>query len=241
MTDRILGPTGGKRRRRFLLGPLFVVALVALFLTTGAQAVHDLGVFELDADTPGASPAVTDNTSPGLPDDWDRVCNLATGGGLAGCGTTANANTSSAKVAFDTDPPGTSIYTGGGSKDPIDIPSWRSKDGSVPDKDDLLHAFAARYSVPATTCPGVTGTTCELLYFGADRFDNSGDSQIGFWFFRSTVSLNPDGTFSGVHTAGTVPHSSATPGDILILSDFTQGGTQPTVRVFEWVGSGGRA
>jgi hypothetical protein len=36
-----------------------------------------------------------------------------------------------------------------------------------------------------------------------------------------------------------VPHDASHAGDILILSDFTNGGTQPTIRIFEYVGSGG--
>ena len=48
MTERVIGPTGSKRRRRFMLGPLLLVAACALMFTAGAQAVHDDGVFELD-------------------------------------------------------------------------------------------------------------------------------------------------------------------------------------------------
>ena len=39
----------------------------------------------------------------------------------------------------------------------------------------------------------------------------------------------PDGTFSGAHING----------DVLVLSDFTNGGGTPTVRVFEWHSPGG--
>ena len=38
---RIVGPTGSRRRRRFLVVPILLTTLVALFLTVGAQAVHD--------------------------------------------------------------------------------------------------------------------------------------------------------------------------------------------------------
>ena len=47
---------------------------------------------------------------------------------------------------------------------------------------------------------------------------------------------NADGTFSGVHTG-----SLTTPGDILILGTFTQGGATSNIRVFKWVGTGGNA
>ena len=217
-----------KGMKRLAALAVFLLPLAALTVIP-ASAVHDVGVFELDGN------ATTLNGLAGLPDDWDRVCHTATFGTATPlCTSAADANTST--VSFDIDPAGASIYTGGGSKDGIDIPSWKWKDGSVPDKDDLLHAFAARYHIPTGTPPPVAG---DYLYFGGDRFDNSGDSQIGFWFFLNPVSLNPDGTFSNVHRAGTVPHSAATPGDILILSDFTVGGTSITIRVFEWVGSGG--
>lgn len=226
------------RTRKALMAVAFGSILIATYGVLSVQAVPGVGVFELDADAAGALPATaafTQNGSSGLPDDWDRV-------------STGTANTPTSQQTFITD--GTqggnaSIYTGGGSKDGIDIPSWKWKDasGGLPDKDNLNHAFSVRYSIatPTSNCPGlgISSPFCELLYFGADRFDNSGDAQIGFWFFRGPVTANPvTGTFTGVHTAGTVPHSASTPGDILVLSDFTQGGTQPTVRVFEWVGTG---
>jgi hypothetical protein len=63
-----------------------------------------------------------------------------------------------------------SSFTGGGSKDELDTSNWLHKAGSVLDKDDLAHAYAARYSTRGQV----------LLYFGADRTANDGDSQIGF-------------------------------------------------------------
>ena len=51
----------------------------------------------------------------------------------------------------------------------------------------------------------------------------------GLWFLRGQVAPLPDGTFSGAHTNG----------DILVLSDFTNGGGTPTIRVFEWHSPGG--
>jgi hypothetical protein len=107
------------------------------------------------------------------------------------------------------------IFTGGGSKDGRDVSSWRWTSGSAPDKDDLEHAYAYL----ATDAAGN-----EIVYFGADRFSNSGDSDIGFWFFKQAVSVNPNGTFNGVHSDG----------DILVVSDFVGGGTNSVINVFEW-------
>ena len=61
-----------------------------------------------------------------------------------------------------------------------------------------------------------------------DRFANNGTAQIGSWFFQDEVSLNAT-TFSGIHTEG----------DVLVLSDFTQGGSISTIRVLKWVDSPG--
>jgi hypothetical protein len=106
----------------------------------------------------------------------------------------------------------TSYFTGGGSKDVNDINRWQWSPGDVsPDKDDITNAYAASYKSDGN----------RILYFGADRFDTSGDAQIGFWFSNNPIGMNPDGTFSGVHAVN----------DLLVLSDFTQGGKIGTVKL----------
>ncbi len=118
--------------------------------------------------------------------------------------------------SFVVDGNGPTIFTQGGSKDDLNTPGWRHKNGSSPDKDELLDAYAARYG--------------DNLYFGADRFSNSGDAVMGFWFFQQEVTAQPGGTFGpGVHEDG----------DVLVLSDFTGGGGNVTIRVYQWNGPGG--
>jgi hypothetical protein len=187
-------------------------------------------IFELDGDA-------TTNIPPGhtgLPDDADRVCHEATGGD---CSTTSN-TTGAGAVAFGTQPAASgTTFTGGGSKDPIDISSWlwNQGTGGLPGKDILLNGFAARYSTPSTgpsdpSCPAQAGsTTCSVLFFGMDRFDNSGDAQNGFWFFQNAISLGGGkggggSNFVGVHK----------PGDVLVTSDFSIGGTISTISVYKW-------
>jgi len=209
-----------------------LTALATLSLVTGtfiaagtALAVHDTGAFELDGN------ATNDPALPG--DDWDNVCHQVTG---SDCSTTSN-TTGATAVAFAGDGAlNATIFTGGGSKDPIDINNWAWKDGGgLPDKDNLLHSFAARYSLPADTtadgtlCPAGTATTCDLLYFGSDRYDNSGDAQQGFWFFQKKIGLGTNSVgggsgFTGVHT----------PGDILVISDFSTGGTVSIISIYKW-------
>jgi hypothetical protein len=127
--------------------------------------------------------------------------------------------TSSAQVntGIVTDmPPGNdnAFYTG--SSDLLDIPQWGWQLFQTPAKDNLLHGGAALYNN-------------DQIYFFGDRYATNGDAQIGFWFFKNAVGPNPDGSFYGTHAVG----------DILLLSNFVNGGGVSEIRAYEWVGSGG--
>jgi hypothetical protein len=121
------------------------------------------------------------------------------------------------------DPAPLTIFTTGGSKDTNDVSQWRHTDGSVPDKDNILQAVAAALALPS-------GDTA--VYFAASRFDNSGNAEIGLWFFQQTVAPQPDGTF------GPAPGQFANhvDGDLLVLVNFENGGVVPTIQVFKWQG-----
>lgn len=239
MAERILGPQGSQRRRRFLWVPLTVMCALALFVVVGAQAVHDTGSFQLDGDASSSTQAF----GPAAADDWDKVCHQVSS---TACPSGSN-TTGATAVSWASDGSlNATIFTGGGSKDPQDISNWAWKDGAggLPDKDNLLHSFAVRYSLPddpvdvaggtgnlgnGTACPAGSAATCDVLYFGSDRFDNSGDAQQGFWFFQNPVTLGNVSsgggfTFNGVHKNG----------DILVISDFSNGGTTSTITVYKW-------
>lgn len=165
------------------------------FLTGSALAVDDLGLFELDGNA--VEPDSTGN-QPG--DDWETLFN---GGGSASVFTGINA-----------DPAPVSIFTGG-RKDIQDIPQWGWKNGAVPDKGDITNAYAAAYDDNGDL----------IVYFGADRIDNNGDTFLGFWFFKEAITLNPNGTFNGAHTEG----------DTLVLVNFPQASNAvPLIQVVEW-------
>src|SRR5215468_10297949 len=171
----------GRRSRRFLMRKrtwaVLTVASAAVLAIgiaiPAARAVHDTGAFELDGN------ATSSTTTATPPDDWDRVCHQVTG---SDCSTTFNTNGATAVDWVSEPNVNTTIFTGGGSKDPQDINQWAWKDGAggLPAKDNLLHSFAARY-------PTSEG---QVLYFGSDRLDNSGDAQQGFWFFQNSIGLN---------------------------------------------------
>jgi hypothetical protein len=198
------------KRTKFLLG-IGVIAALVIGFQVAAYAVHD-DVFELDGNA-------VDNPAGGQ-DDWSNIPEAVT---AAGSQNPAN-NPGDSTFLTETPANAQSIFTTGGSKDPNDLDQWRWKDGGgLPDKDNLLHAFAARYT--PTTGPEEGD---ELLYFGSDRFDNSGDAVQGFWFFQQQVDNVPGGTFSGLHEDG----------DLLILTDFSNGGGVSTIAVYQWLDGG---
>ena len=198
--------------RNLILVVMALVALSAMVLL----GVHDISLFELDGDAEDAALVAGE--------DWDRVLGIGS--------FTTPSGTDEAHV-FVNDGTGATIFTTGGSKDDLDVSQWRHTNGMVPDKDDILNAFAAAFNNPTTVGDNLAGDL--ILYFGADRFANNGDAQIGFWFFKQRVGLATDGTF--VDGSGDPAHHTV--GDILIISDFTQGGNISTITIYEWVGTGG--
>src|SRR5207253_515450 len=166
------------------------------------------GLFELDGNATD-DPNVTG-------DDWSNV--------LFGNGGSAVAHSFvTDQVNSKTD----DIFTGGGSKDVYGIQQgqWLFTGSKPQAKDDITHAFAATYTDPATQDV--------ILYAGLDRFDNSGDATAGFWFLQNGIGENAGVTTNGGHPF-TGTHAD---GDILLVSDFTTGGSVSTIKVFKWVGN----
>jgi hypothetical protein len=247
---RLIDERGGALLRSLVI--ISALSLLVLVLGTTAGAVHNVGVFELDTDEHGAN-ATNDANVAG--DDWDNVCHEVQG---TDCGTTSDTSGATAVSWLNEPDRNTTIFTGGGSKDDHDISDWLWKDGAggLPDKDNLRHAFAVRYSVPPTaagyggtdptpgttnhaddgTCPAPVPGPCDVLYFGIDRFDNSGDAQLGFWFLHNEISTTGSSKTGAPFSGDPAQHE---PGDLLILSDFSVGGTTSTIAVYKWVESGG--
>ena len=179
-----------------------------------------LGTFELDANTATGVLGSTGSTT--ASHDWDQV--------YADLQAAPPATTSGALAsAFVTDPVNSNaddIFTGGGSKDTqgIQAGQWLFTASKPQAKNDITHAYAAAYTDPSN------GHL--LLYVGLDRYDNSGDATVGFWFFRNQAGQDPTVTTNGGHPF-TGSHAD---GDILLVSDFTQGGSVSTIKVFRWTG-----
>ena len=188
---------------------VFLLFAVAIALTAGAGRVLaiDHSLFELDGDAVKNDPCLPNA------DDWD----LLYGGKL----------NPPAVFTFASDPAPQSIFTGGGSKDIHDISSWKWKNGSVPDKDNVTNAYATAYIAGADNPRDNIQKGDLLVYFGCDRFATNGDAFLGFWFFQNRITLQgtTSGTFDGLHETG----------DVLVLVDFPQGTSSgPVISVIKW-------
>jgi uncharacterized repeat protein (TIGR01451 family) len=188
-----------KGHRRTKWVALCTVLLALGFLfVPGALAVHSTGLFELDGNA-------VDEAAAGQ--DWDTaLASSPSGNHVASVGITDALNGND------------DIFTGG-SSDTNDINTWSWTTSTAPDKADLEHAYASAYF-------GADGHL--YVYFGADRYAVNGDTNVGFWFLKGSLSQNADGTFSGSHQVG----------DIFVVSAFTNGGSKPEIIVYQWNGSG---
>lgn len=203
---------------------LFSATTAMLILAwSPAFAVHDNGLFELDVDLVngvlvGNGDTINDPALPG--EDWINVYN----GTSSAFATAFIVDTFGNATIAGFPTPENSFFTGGGSKDTEDIPSWQydTVNDVVPDKNDIVTAFAAAYDDPADNHT--------IFYFGLDTYSVQGASNAGFWFFRQPVTLVPlapgatTGTFNGEHSDG----------DIFVSVSYEQGGKVGLVEVYTW-------
>ena len=216
-----------------LLGIVLSLGLVAMPASADVY-VEDL--FELDGNLVDES-IINDPDSIMPPDDWGQVVgDGSTSGYVSGLGIDkgGDANVSS----FIPDPNGAdgndNIFTGGGSKDDLPIEGWKWTINTPPDKDDLLAVGAASYLEEGEL----------LIYDFGTLYAANGTSSIGNWFFKKDIGPCADGTFGVVDNDldgrpclddADQPESLHSLGDVLIISENTNGGTQTNISVYTWV------
>jgi hypothetical protein len=217
-----LAPSRSALRRLSLVG-LAALAIGVLMGPVPAMAVHDTGVFELDGNIKWDGNATY---------DWGKLFD-ASGASIVA----PNAVLLNSTFLTDSALPDPTYFksNGGGVKDTNPISNWGCTTISNPTpKDNLQNAYAAIVQVPVGA-PDNGGDL--VLYLGSERASNNGDSFAGFWLFKGSVACDSTtGTFTGSHTDG----------DILVVSNFTNGGGTQDVNVYEWqagtlvsIGNGG--
>lgn len=184
-----------------------------------APEVYGIGVFELDGNAVPfdftAPPTVTVSAT-----DWFSVYNKTLTPSL----TLANITS----VGFRLDGTGSNedIFQPG-SKINDELSAWSIASGSAPDKGDLVNAMGAIAVHPGTL-------TETLAYLGLSRTDNSGSTSYGFWLLQPSVAISGNQFYiSGTNTLATHKVN-----DLLVLTDFSNGGDVARIQLFRWDGAG---
>ena len=202
---------------------IIIVALMTLAIAvpmlTRAFAITDVGnagVFELDGN-------IVKDSGTTLPTDWGALFDAS--------GVTQPLPPGALDAHWVNDGPHattdlTTFTTG--SKDTLDIANagWQcTPSGNLTPKDDILHA----YSLAIT--PQVGPRTGHLLVYGGfERFTNNGAGDLGLWLLQ-------DPTVACSSTKGAVSFTGAhVVGDVLLVGEFSTGGTVTTLNAFKWVG-----
>jgi hypothetical protein len=258
---RIVGPTGSRRRRRFLSVPILCIAALALFWVAGAQAVHDDGLFELgptstacSTSPPGsgctantATNIVADSSVPGP--DWADLFNASGNkipGALSSFGGLADAFIADPSAAGGATDPTTFSGFGTSNKntDPISTadcsapgnsyPSctpWGWAAGNEPSKDDLTNVYA--YETVASTADANGGAmkAGDLVLYAGAEREDPSGDSHIDFEFFQ----NQVGL---CQTSGCSSFTGARkPGDVILSMDFLKGGTLGSVTLRRWSGS----
>ena len=210
MTERVLGPTGGRRWRRLaVFVPMFAIAALVLAIGAAADPSGDSG-FEGD----DGNLAVT--TAPNM--DWNSFAPTTWTG-------TAPNRTSSKTVngwAFtgleDAQATTSDSAFAGGVKQDNNCPTVNT--GKAPNKDDLERAYVASSTVDGDVF-------LALGWVRIPQNTTSPSAHIGFEFNQGETDCS---------TGGLVSREE---GDLLIVYDFEGSATDaPTITLREWVLSG---
>ena len=229
--------TPERRGRRFITAIAALGLIAGSMLATGtALAVHDQD-FQLDGDTTNVDQTPSEPGTPTL--DWDSLF-TATGGNTSAIDPTNNpgfthgdfvrdfrlklSRTDCSLTSTDATKPfctaDTTTYATG-SKDILAVSGWQcNKDNNVNSKIDIMNAYAASYTAASGD---------KLIYFGLDKNKDNGDNNVGFWFLQGNAdcdATNGTATWSGAHTNG----------DVLVVSEFTNGGGVSGITAYQWSG-----
>jgi hypothetical protein len=207
----------GRLRSVRSIAVVSVLILAGLMWIGAAQAVHDNGMFELDGNTVNNGTAVY---------DWNDLFDAS--GDRIVTPDPINGPILADTFVSDAAVPDQSYFASNKDIEPIasGVQHWACSPINNPlNKDDIQNAYAALIQVPQNA-PDNAGH--QVLYLASERGSNNGTSFAGFWLLKDpTVGCSGQNDFSGQHEDG----------DILIISDYTNGGGTQDVSVYKWVGN----
>src|SRR6266487_3521906 len=215
-------------RTKWLVSKRYIQAIIVVALMTLAIAVPfftrafaltdvgNAGVFELDGN-------IVKDSGTTLPTDWGALFDAS--------GVTQPLPPGALDAHWVVDGPHattdlTTFTTG--SKDTLDIANagWQcTPSGNLTPKDDILHAYSLAIIPQSGPRTGHL-----LVYGGFERFTNNGAGDLGLWLLQ-------DPTVACSSTKGAVSFTGAhVVGDVLLVGEFSTGGTVTTLNAFKWVG-----
>lgn len=217
MTQRVLGPTGGQRRKRLALLLPFI-AIAALILAMGASAGAISNAANFQGDDGNLDPAVGTPVG-GL--DWNSFAPVTWTG------------TSPSRVADKTfsgwefkgledaqNDSNDSVFAGGVKQD--DNCASIKSGPKPPNKDDLKRAYVASAVVGGKTYVA-------LAWARIPQNTTSSSAHVGFEFNQGSTACD---------STGLVNRSTANGGDLLIVYDFEGGSAAPVLKLLRWKTTG---
>ena len=214
MTERVLGPTGGRRRKRLALF-VPVLAIVALVLAIGASA----GPISNAAGFQGDDANLADD---GAGIDWNSFAPVTWTGTAPFRQADKDALGWEFKGLEDAQSDGgDSVFDGGVKQD--DNCAGEGAGPKPPNKDDLKRAYVAS---------GVVGgkTYVALAWERIPQNTTSSSAHVGFEFNQGTTSCGSGSPL--------VARSTANGGDLLIVYDFEGGSGAPVLKLLRWKTTG---
>jgi hypothetical protein len=207
-----------QRGRRWLTA-LATLAVISgtLVISSTALAVHDED-FQLDGDVDSSTTTNAGGTTQAV--DWDTIFDGSLPADFSDPGFDRDFQSSLGDAGGTFITSDTSTFATG-SKDTLGINGWQCNfDNNVNSKVDVMNAYAVAY----TNADGD-----EVMYFALERNTNTGDANVGFWFLQGAVGCESAGgavDFTGAHQDG----------DVLVVSEFSNGGAVSTINVYRWDG-----
>jgi hypothetical protein len=224
MAEKILGPGGSTRRRRFLLAPMLAVAALAVFVIAGSAVATTVG-----------PPACTNPaTLAGSAFEIDTSANLVVD--TANCLDWANGSNYAAGVLAKGDKPSGSGDDAFGQGTAENDANPTIVAGSIPPNKSDLKAFGITTEAGEGSTANPSGKFLQLFW---SRVQNpSGTTNMDFELNQKFC--DPTATPTNCANNSVTPPETPirTSGDKLITYDLSKGGTVPSISIRTWLASG---
>ena len=223
MTERVLGPTGGRRRRRLaLLLPFMTLAALILAIGASAGPVSDAADFE------GDDGNLIDDAQVGI--DWNNFDPVQWSGGTAPYRTASKVDLGWEFTGIeDAQVDGTDTVFGGGTKQD-DACAKVGTGPKPPNKDDLKRIYVASAVVGGKTY-------LALAWVRIPQNTTSASAHVAFEFNQSNTLCGGDSNGLVQRTPDN-PATTENDGDMLVVYDFEGGTASPTLKLLRWQTTG---